>query len=103
MKKLMLIFLCVGVVLPGCEKQYKETEAKIIDLKIENGNYKALVEYYVDDVRYTDEFAITSERIINDSITTPHPGITFSILYDPANPQENKIDFNVKIKYQESE
>jgi hypothetical protein len=99
MKKLILIFLFVSVVLPGCEMEYKETEAKIIDLKIENGNYRALVEYYVEDVRYTDEFEITSERSINDSITTPHPGITFNILYDPSNPKKNRIDFKEKIKY----
>lgn len=101
MKKLVLIFLCLSVVLLGCKDPYKETEAKIIDMKIENGNYKALVEYYVEDIRYTDEFEITSERIINDSITTPHPGIMFNILYDPRNPKRNKIDFNVKIKYVE--
>ena len=101
MKKLIFIFLCISVTFPGCRKQYEETEAKIIDLKIENGEYKATVEYYVNDVRYTDEFEISSERIINDSISTPHPGLTFSILYDPANPKRNEIDFNVKIRYLE--
>ncbi len=101
MKKLLLVFLSLGIALTGCKNQYKETEAKIIDLKIENGDYKAMVEYYVDDVRYTDEFKISSEQIITDSISTPHPGLVFSILYDPANPKKNKIDFNVKIMYLE--
>jgi len=101
MKKLLIILFYLTIGLTGCKNQYLETEAKIIDLKIENGDYKATVEYYVEDVRYTDEFKISSERIISDSISTPHPGLTFNILYDPANPQRNKIDFKVKIKYVE--
>jgi len=103
MKKLLFIFLSLSISLASCKNQYQETEAKIIDIKIEDGNYKALVEYYVDDVRYTDEFDISSEQIIADSISTPHAGLVFSILYDPSNPKKNKIDFKVKMRYQESE
>ena len=103
MKKLIVILFCRCVGLHGYNSHYKETEAKIIDLKIENGNYTAEVEDYVNNVRYIDEFEIISGRIINDSISKPHSGITFTILYHPSDPQRNKIDFNVKANYLKSE
>jgi hypothetical protein len=102
-KQILIIFYLSISVLSCQNQRYETTEAKIIELNIEDGEYQAIVEYFVDDIRYTDQFDISAERLMEDSISTPHPGITFTILYDPDNPQRNIIDYKVKIKYKGTE
>ncbi len=102
-KQFFIIFY-FGIWVLSCQNpHYETTEAKIIELNIEDGDYHATVEYYADDIRYTDQFDISADRLIEDSISTPHPGITFTILYDSDNPKRNIIDYQVKIKYKEAE
>jgi hypothetical protein len=73
--------------------------ATITDLKMEDGVNKVSIEYFVDSVRYTSEFSITTAELIEDSISMPHPGLTFEIFYNPDNPTENRVEFNLKPVY----
>lgn len=102
-KQIYIIFYLGSWVLSCQNPHYETTEAKIIELKIEDGDYQATIEYYANDIRYTDQFDISVDRLMDDSISTPHPGITFTILYDSDNPKNNIIDYQVKIKYMEAE
>lgn len=95
----LFAFLLALLICAACNTDYQRTTATITDLKIEGGVNKASIEYFVDSVRYTGEFSITTEKMIEDSISMPHPGLTFEILYNPKNPAENKIEFNVKPVY----
>jgi hypothetical protein len=83
----------------ACKPEYQRTTATITDLKIEGDKFNASIEYVVDSVRYTDQFSIAIDQMITDSISTPHPGITFEILYNPENPKQNVIEFRVKPEY----
>ena len=94
--KAFLVMLVLGV---ACQPEYQKTTATITDLKIEGEVNKATIEYFVDSVRYTDAFSITTEKLVEDSISMPHPGLTFEILYNPKDPSLNKIDFRVKPVY----
>jgi polyisoprenoid-binding protein YceI len=85
----------------ACKPEYQRTIATITDLKIEGDKFNASLEYVVDSVRYTDQFSITIDQMTTDSISTPHPGITFEILYNPENPKQNVIEFRVKPEYLE--
>jgi hypothetical protein len=55
--------------------------------------------YEVDGKEYTDQFEMPMSKMVEDSVSTPAVGIQFDILYNPKNPQQNKIDFQVKPKF----
>lgn len=104
MNKNSIVFVFVLIILfvGGCSGDYVKTEATIIDLKVnypDQGVHTATIEYFVDGVRYTDEFEISVETLVTDSISTPAPGTKFEILYNIANPEETKIDFREKPTY----
>ncbi len=94
-------FPCVLFLL-ACASKYQPTEATITNLEIVNtpGNgeshFIVSVEYAVEGETCSDQFKMNMSRMVEDSLSTPAPGIRFQILYNPKNPRDNKIDFNVK-------
>lgn len=94
--------ILIGFFFFYCTPEYKSTIAKITALENnvnEDGNYRAKFEYVVDGLTYEDVFEIHLMTLVKDSIATPHPGTEFEILYNPTNPEQNKADFRVKVKY----
>lgn len=97
---LMLIFFLLA-----CTPEYKTVQATITKMEIVNstsggeGHFVVDIAYEVDGKEYTDQFEMPMSRLVEDSVSTPAAGIQFDILYNPKNPQQNKIDFQVKPKY----
>ena len=99
---ILFIGILMMLLFTSCKPDYKVVEATIIDLKTDTpsqGVFTATVEYFVDSVRYTGQFEVKIMDMVEDSISTPAPGIKFDIMYNPENPSENEIEFNVKAIY----
>lgn len=89
------------LVLCACSTEYKATEASITGLEIVNSNdmnshFIVTIEYKVDGNTYSDKFKLNQSKLVEDDLSTPHPGLTFNIEYNTANPQKNKINYQVK-------
>ena len=100
--KYLSLLLLTAVISLGCTPDYQVTQATITALETnydEAGNFRATIEYSVDKQTYTDYFEIHMMKLVEDSLSTPAPGIVFDIKYNPRDPKENKIDFQVKANY----
>ncbi|HMP99656.1 MAG TPA: hypothetical protein PKC24_07735 [Cyclobacteriaceae bacterium] len=91
------------LVLTACSTEYKTTEASITELEIvnsadNNSHFMVSIEYTVDGKQYTDKFKVYQRELVEDELSTPHPGIKFDIQYNTANPNKNKIKYQVKAK-----
>lgn len=99
-----LAFIPVFLLL-ACAPEYKSTQATITHMEIVNsttggeGHFVVDIAYEVEGKEYTDQFEMPMSKMVEDSVSTPAVGIQFDILYNPKNPQLNKIDFQVKPKY----
>lgn len=96
-------FALAFLALIACSTKYKTTEATITDLEIVNSNnmeshFLVTIEYTVGGTKYLDQFKVYQYETVEDDLSTPHPSIKFDILYNPSNPKQNKINYQVKAK-----